>query len=251
MPGGNVARRAMTDFRGDFDQLSQLMEQSWSENPSQSLLYTAECLQSYFHYPGASYALAPTIYQGFRPVGFVAGFPRCVRYRDIQWKLLVSTFLTVSREDKKKGYGIVLWSELVKRAQASGFDGMVNYCVDGDAMDGMILRCRGLLNLPITEVRTVPYWSRVLLPRERTRVEPGHNGSSVELFVELAKKVSEREPLTRVWTKAEAEWQCERRLGSVVAKLESDSARCVGGLYHAGCKCRPHEMPFRGRCALG
>ena len=221
----DASARTMADFRGDFDQLSQLMELSWSENPSQSSLYTAECLQSYFLYPGASCALAPTIYHGSRPVGFVAGFPRSVQYKDKQWKVLVITFLTVATEYKKKGYGIVLWSELVKRAQALGYDGMVNYCVDGDTMNGMILGSCRLLNLPITEVRTVPYWSRVLLPRDRTSVESRPSESAVELFVELAKEVSEREPFARTWSKAEAEWQCEGRLGSVVAKAELDSRR--------------------------
>src|SRR3990172_7868341 len=120
------------DFRGDFAEAASLLQRSWGENDRRPLLYTADFLRSCFDYPGASFSLAPTLYEGPQPLAFVAGFPRRIRFEKRDLNILVISLLTVSPQYKKKGYGVVLWSELVKRAQARGFDGMVNYCVDGE-----------------------------------------------------------------------------------------------------------------------
>ena len=127
--------RSIEDFRGDFGGIASLMEQSWAENNKQPLLYTKEFLKSCFEYPGASYALAPTLYRDDIPKAFVAGFPRRVRYKGRELNIVLITFLTVASEYKKMGYGVVIWSELVKRVRVAGFDGMVNYCVDGEAIE--------------------------------------------------------------------------------------------------------------------
>jgi hypothetical protein len=37
-------------------------------------------------------------------------------------------------EHRSSGHGIVIWSELVRRARAAGFDGMADSCVEGEAM---------------------------------------------------------------------------------------------------------------------
>ena len=113
---------SIEDFRGDFAAVAALMQQSWAENREQSLLYTADFLASCFDYPGANFSLAPTLYDGGKPVAFAAGFPRHVRFKGRELRLLLITFLTVAKEYKKTGYGIVLWNELVRRAQAAGFD---------------------------------------------------------------------------------------------------------------------------------
>src|ERR1700693_750177 len=140
------------------------MQASWAENSGQPLLYTSEFLSSCFEYPGMAFSLAPAIYVQSQPVAFVAGFPRHVKFNGHQQKIIVITFLTVLPEYKKKGLGIILWSELVNRARAAGFDGMVNYCVDGEPMNAMIVGSCNRLKLPITRIYSARYISTVLRP---------------------------------------------------------------------------------------
>jgi len=216
--------RSLSDFHGDFDQLARLMKQSWSENHAQSLLYTQPFLASCFEYPEATFALAPTIYHGSTPVGFVAGFPRCVRYKDSGRRILIITFLTVAPEFKKAGYGIVLWSELVKRAQALGFDGMMNYCVEGEAMNGMILGCCHRMRLPVEHIFSVSYLSCILWPRAVSATEAETAFDPMDTLLEEAATIAELTPLARQWTPQEARWQCTRP-NAVFACYECESRR--------------------------
>jgi len=41
-----------------------------------------------------------------------------------------------------------LWSELVKRTKLPDTMAMVNYCIEGEPMNGMILGCCRMLRLP-------------------------------------------------------------------------------------------------------
>jgi hypothetical protein len=206
----------MEDFRGDFDQVAALVQESWKENGTQGLFYTPEFLTSCLNYPGASYSLAPTLYEGERPRAFVAGFPRTVRYEGRELRVVLCTLLSVSSQDKKRGYGVVLWGELVKRAQAAGYDGMINYCVEGEPMNGMILGCCRMLKLPTERVFSVRYLMRLLQPK---MAAPNSDESETDLtdeFLRLATLSGSDVPLTRVWTRKEAEWQLQRH-GAVVA----------------------------------
>jgi hypothetical protein len=216
--------RCIEDCRGDFAEVSRLIETSWAENKQQPLLYGADFLVSCFEYPGASLSLAPTLYEGEDPLAFVAAFPRRVLLQGRELNLAVITFLTVATECKKRGYGIVLWNELVKRIRAAGFDGMVNYCIEGESMDSMILGCCRALQLPTARAHSVPYWSRMLQPPKVRTDLPGPASDSVERFLELASRVAERTPLTRVWSREEADWQC-CRFGAIVSVLEAGSRR--------------------------
>jgi hypothetical protein len=202
-----------------------LIERSWAENTQQALLYPADFLASCFESPGASFSLAPAIYDGSTPLAFVAAFSRrvCVKGRELN--LVIITFLTVASELKKRGYGILLWSELVKRARVAGFDGMVNYCVDGESMNSMILGCCRMLQLPTALAYTIPYWSRMLQPRKIQGAQAEPTPDAVERFLGLAAPIAKHTPMARLWSRAEAEWQCQRRIGSVVAELESGPRR--------------------------
>ena len=222
-----VARtsRQVEDCRGDFEEISRLIEQSWAENSQQSLLYPAAYLASCFEYPGANFQLAPTIYDGFTPLAFVAAFPRRIRLWERELNVVIVTFLTAASALKKRGYGIVLWNELIKRVRAAGFDGMVNYCVEGEPMHSMILGCCRMQQIPTLHAYTIPYWSRLLLPRKVQTPEPDREGNLVERFLALASAIKDHVPLARLWTRAEAEWQCRRRFGSVVVELDSGSRK--------------------------
>ena len=163
-----VTNRATLDnFRGDFVKLAAFINGSWAENNEQPLNYRPEFLKTCFEYPGTSSNLLPTIYSGADPIAFVAGFPRSVRLERATLRLAIVTFLTVASEHKKKGYGVALWSELVSRLRHSGFDGMINYCVSGSAMDQMISGCCQRLKLPSANVYSISYMSTLLKASER------------------------------------------------------------------------------------
>jgi GNAT superfamily N-acetyltransferase len=206
------------NFRGDFEQVASLIQLSWVENEKQPLLYTAEFLASFFEYPGASFSLSPTLYDRSKPVAFVVGFPRRLRFKDQELRIIVISFLSVSNEYKNKGYGIVLWSELVKRAQAEGFDGMMNYCVEGEPMNGMIIASCQRLKIPVERVHAIHYLSCYLWPKDSGNVENKLGDGNVRDFLELAAPILESTPLGRIWSQPEAEWQCSRRLGVIVAR---------------------------------
>jgi hypothetical protein len=218
-----TATRHIEDFRGDFGSVAAMMEESWAGNASPPLLYTPEFLASYFEYPGASFALAPTLYDGADPLAFAAGFPRRVRYAGRELEIVVITFLTAAAEVKNRGYGIVIWTELVKRARAAGFDGMVNYCVEGDAMNRMIVPACRRLRLHAERVQSINYLSRVLWSKSGDG--DGEPDPDVEEFMRAAAPVVERTPLARVWTRDEASWQIGRA-GAITVR---DRGGMLGG----------------------
>jgi hypothetical protein len=209
------------DCRGDFEEVSRLIEGSWAENTQQGLFYSADFLASCFEYPGASLSLAPAIYRGSTPLGFHAAFPRRVCLKGRELNLVIMAFLTVASELKNGVYGILLWRVLVKRARAAGFDGMVTYCVEGETMNSMILACCRMLQLPAAHAYTIPYWFRMLQSRKVQSAQAGPAADVVERFMGLAAPIAKQTPLARLWSRKEAEWQCQRRFGSVVAELES------------------------------
>jgi GNAT superfamily N-acetyltransferase len=216
------------DFRGDFERVASLVQEAWADSVKRSLLYTAEFLTSVFDYPGAAFALAPTLYDGRTPIAFIAAFPRRIRYKGRERRIVVASFLSVAREFKKMGYGIVLWSELVRRAQAAGFDGIMNYCVEGEPMNGMILGSCRLSKIPVEQVRPISYLSCVIWPKDSAAVRGPADDSFVEDFLGLAAPIADRVPLARVWSRSEAEWQCSKRLGAVAVR--HDGARGCGVL---------------------
>lgn len=231
------------DFRGDFTRVAALVQESWRENGKQGLLYTPEFLASCLNYPGASYSLAPTLYEGEKPCAFVAGFPRTIEYKGRKLRVVLCTLLSVSNEYKKRGYGVVLWGELVKRALSAGYDGMVNYCIEGELMNGMILGCCRMLKLPTERIFSVPYLMRFLQPRAVTR--PADDSRDlVNEFLKAAGSIAHDTPFRRVWTGEEARWQLHRD-GGLIANHGSNGNGGVltGYLMHAA-------NPQKTKCLL-
>jgi hypothetical protein len=204
------------DFRGDFARVAALIQESWKENGKQGLLYTPDFLASCLDYPGSSYSLAPTLYEGDTPRAFVAGFPRTIKYQGRELRVVLCTLLSVSSEYKKSGYGVVVWSELVKRAQAAGYDGMVNYCVEGEPMNGMILGCCRMLKLPTEQIFSVHYLMRLLQPKFAA-ARADEREISTEEFQRMAAVSGNDMPLMRVWTANEIQWQLRRHAGVVAS----------------------------------
>jgi hypothetical protein len=214
--GSQASARSVQDFQGDYGGVARLIQESWSDNNQQPLLYTPEFLSSCFAYPGASFGLAPTLYDGSEPQAFVAGFPRRVRYLGKELQILLVTLLTVAKEHKKSGYGVILWSELVSRARAQGFDGMVNYCVEGEAMNTMIMGCCRMLKLPTERIFSIPYHLRLPLTKGSAAETPQDDKNLSRAMLESAAMLPGGIPLSRVWSRKEVEWQCNRH-GAVVA----------------------------------
>jgi hypothetical protein len=207
----------IADFRGDLAEVARLIQESWEENGKQGLFYAPEFLASCLNYPGSSYSLAPTLYQGEKPCAFVAGFPRTFQYKGRELRAILCTLLSVSNEYKKKGYGVVLWSELVKRARAAGYDAMVNYCVDGEAMNGMILGCCRMLKLPTERIFAVHYLMRPMQPKSAFPLLEDSDVHLAEKFRRALGFIGNDTPLKRVWSEQEAQWQLHRHDAIVVS----------------------------------
>jgi hypothetical protein len=212
------------DFRGDFNDLAALIQTSWSENNKQPLVYSAEYLKSSFDYPGATFSLAPTLYAGPHAMAFASGFPRRVRFAGRDLSVIVSALLTVSPEFKKKGYGIVLWSELVRRAQRSGYDGMVNFCVDGEPMNEMIVGCAQRLRLPIQRIFSAHYLSFLLGPMASQEQPQDAGTGNDEEFLPLTATLASKTPLARLWSASEAEWQMATRVGAITCRYAAEQS---------------------------
>ena len=215
------SQRTIEDFRGNFEELAVFMQRSWAENKSQPLLYTEGYLKSCFSYPGASFSLAPALYEDSRIVGFIAGFPRRMHYKGKELQIIVVSFLTVASEYKRSGYGIILWSELVKRARAAGFVGLINYCVDREPMANMMLGCFQRMKVRASRIYSIRYLTRLMQQKQSMTDQEDIGQGLVEGFVRTASRMADDVPLARVWSLEEAEWQCRRRAGSIVVSHSS------------------------------
>ena len=211
------AARAVEEFRGDHDELAAVMRASWVDGAGAPYLYTAELLADWMSYPGAERAPSPAIYADGSLVAFAAGLPRQVEIAGSTRQILVSTFLTVAPAQKAAGYGIVVWSELMRRAAAAGYDGVVNYCADGEAMHRMIETGCRLLELPLVRVKSFSYLvGRVTAgPRDGAGAVQGPSAGQLAHAAAAARGPGDpAEQLWRVWSEAEADWQLSR-IGSV------------------------------------
>lgn len=218
-------RPLITPFRGEWSKLAQMMQESWASNKEQSLRYTQDFLTSAFEYPGSTLELAPAIYTAGELSGFVAGFPRDVRCQGRPLRLLLNSFLTASLQARKSGYGLMLWRTLVDRAREAGYDGTINFCVEGDEMNAMMPYLGRLFRLNTKNIYRIEYLSRFLRP---TRPEPQPASAGViDTFLDLANAIADSVPFARVWTRPEAEWQCRDRSGAIAVALAEGDRRGV------------------------
>lgn len=224
MAGEQPPRRGITAFRGDFPGLASMLRRSWSANKEQPLLYTESFLRSAFEYPGSSFDLAPSLYGGNDLVGFVAGFPRSVRLEGRDTRLVLNTLLTASVEMRRTGIGIIVWRELLERARATGYEGTINYCVEGDDMNRMMPSVVRLFGLNTQRVGTIEYLVRFLRPSTEGP-GPDLSEEGIALFLELAREIADTVSLARTWTEEEAAWQCRTREGAIAVRLEAKGRR--------------------------
>lgn len=227
--GERPARASITSFRGDFRRLAGMMRQSWETNKEQPLRYTEEFLRSSFEYPGSSFSLAPSIYLGDEIAAFVAGFPRNVRFHGRPVRLLLNSFLTAALEVRKAGHGLMVWRNLIDRARAEGYEGTINFCVEGDEMNALMPRIAQSFQLNTHKIYTIEYLSRFVRPSAESPPAP-ISSVGIEMFLDLAAGIPDSVPLARTWTYPEAEWHCRGRSGALaVATVEGDRRGMLTG----------------------
>lgn len=210
------------DFRGDLAAVSAMMARSWAANKDQSLLYSPEFLTNAFEYPFTKKELATAIYSADRPIAFVAGFPRSVRFGGEVLHLAVNTFLTVDPDFQGKAYGRAVWSEFATRTRAAGYDGTMNFCVDGSPSNHVIQKSGDSLGFCTARIYCTSYLVRLLRPATQAGTTAA-SGADVGLFLELAAGISA--PLSRIWSPEEAQWQCLTRYGALCVRHESGPRR--------------------------
>ena len=213
------------DFRGDYEQLAAVMRTSWAVGPNVTYLYTGELLADWFRYPGATFGLAPAIYDGGELVAFAAGLPRQAVLAGATRRILIATFVTVAAPRKSAGHGTAIWTELVRRAAAAGYDGVVTYCADGQTMQRIVeRRCRELA-YPQLRLKSFSYLVRGLTPATS---RPGEVSAAptARTLIDAAAHVpgaqqrgADTHSVVRVWDEAEAEWQLSR-LGSLAVTAD-------------------------------
>lgn len=213
-------------FRGGFGELAALIQRSWAENQNQSMHYSEDFLRSAFDYPGTSFDLAPTVYGDAGLLGFVAGFPRTVHWEARPARLILNSFLTVSVDVKGAGLGLKLWSELIERCRDNGFDGTINFCVEGDEMNRMMPSLSRLLKLNTQRIFSVEYLIRILRPAPH-EPQPQISEQDIDVFMELAAALPDKLALVRRWTRAEVEWQCRSRAGAITLSSRVGGRRGV------------------------
>ncbi len=216
------AAEEVEEFRGDHDELAAIMRDSWADGAGAPYLYTADLLAEWLAYPGAEITAA--IYTDEGLVAFAAGLPRQIEVAGAPRRVLISTCLTVAPAQKAAGYGIVVWSELMRRARDAGYDGVVNYCADGQAMHKMIEAGCRLLDLPLVKVKSFSYLVGTIAagPRDSAAAAARRESPGPRRLVDAAAADADRARATpgaqlwRVWSDAEAQWQLSRA-GAVAA----------------------------------
>lgn len=245
-------------FNGDFNSLASLMQDSWSENREQPLLYSPDFLRSSFQQPGTSLDLAPALYQDEELLAFGAAFPRTVSCTGTPLKLALDSFITVAKSQKGKGIGGRIWSQIARRAQQQGFDGLITFCVEGDRMNDVLLRYSEQYGFRTQHAYTVQYLARTL----PASTAPQPQTADPEIFLQCAAFAAQQTAFSRTFTAPEAHWQCRQRSGAFGASLEADGscgvitayAMPTAGATHTICGIIEdvlwHQLGASARCRL-
>jgi len=205
-------------FNGDFAELAALMQSSWAENVQEPLAYSEQFLASALSQPGASLDLCPSLYEDGKLVAFGAGLPRNLRVGDRSCKVLLDSFITVAPTHKGRGLGGLIWSGIAGAAKRHGHDGLITFCVEGDRMNGSLLKFAERYSLPTQESLAVRYLARPVPKGRATEVTT----ADPECLLQASENLDAAIGFRRVWTADDAEWQCRRREGALGVSLERE-----------------------------
>jgi GNAT superfamily N-acetyltransferase len=207
---------------------STLIRESWSENRETTLDYGVEFLQSCLEYPEQP-ILTPAIFDDGAPAAMVFGMPRHARLLGEARKLLLMTFFTVGPQWKGRGLGKAVWAACLAEARDAGFDGAIHYCVEGNLSNHAIAKAAAGMGLDAVRILPVRFLQKLLKPA----AEGDGESPAAEVFLRAAEAV--QAPLTRIWTRAEAEWQIRDRAGALCVTYESGAASGALSGYTIGC----------------
>lgn len=200
-----------------FEEAAELISASWKENKDQALDYNAEFLHSCYEYPGVDPNLSPVIFLEDRLAAFVCAFPRNAMLHGKPVRLAMLTFFTVASGMKGKGLGLAVWAECLRRVRAAGFDGALHYCVDGNRSNAVTVAAAESIGLQSHRIFTVKYLMRVITSSADAAPRQVADERFRSAFESLAGTLPRDLNLSRVWTNAEVEWECNDRYGAVVA----------------------------------
>ena len=206
----------LESFRGDYDQLASTMRESWQLNPGQSFDYDASFLRSAFAYPSTSADGAPALYDDAGICGFVGGFPRTAKIASRTLNLNCLTFFTTRPDLHGKGLGSRIWGEGLLRAKQQGMDGCIHFCTDVSPTNRIAVAAATRLNFACGQLQSVKYLAR-LLPVAGAEAHESSGRGAADALARLSATLPEDTTLRRVWTDAEAHWQCVERTGAVTS----------------------------------
>jgi hypothetical protein len=195
-----------------FGAAAELIRLSWGENQETTLNYDENFFRSSFEYPGAGPILAPALYHGNKLIAFVIGMPRMVLLNEQRRKLILMTLFTVAPEWKGHRLGVAIWAKCLHQAREAGYDGSIHFCIEGNISNHVTLAGAREAGLEARHILTVQY---LMCPLRSipSFEEPSQEPSSEDFAVAANGALSV--PLARLWTPAEAEWQCERRIDPI------------------------------------
>jgi hypothetical protein len=194
------------------------MKSSWAENVQEPLAYSEQFLASALAQPGASFDLCPAMNEDGKLVAFGAGFPRNLRVGNESCSVLLDSFITVAPTHKGRGLGGLIWSGIADVSKRHGHDGLITFCVEGDRMNGSLLKFAERYSLPTEKSLAVRYLGRPVpkgLGAAVMKADPG-------CLLRAAEGLDAAVGFKRMWTAEEADWQCLRRDGAFGASLERD-----------------------------
>jgi hypothetical protein len=222
----------LESFKGDFDELARVMNQSWAQNRQGALLYSESFLRSALQQPGSSLDLCPAVYEDGTLVAFGANFRRRVQMDGREWNLVLDSFVTVAQGHKGKGLGAAIWRSLVESGKRDGADGLITMCVEGDLMNSLLPKIAERSGVHTVKALTIPYMGRPVRKDRAGRLpsdmmQRRRLGSPVandragkpqkadpDLLMRGARVINEGVEFGRLWTRREAEWQCLEREGA-------------------------------------
>ncbi len=185
-----------------------LMRESWGENRESALDYDESFLGSCLEYPERP-ILAPAMYCKDVLVAMVCGLPRNVVILGKNRRLVLMTFLTVAPQWKGLGLGRAIWAACIRQAREAGFDGAIHYCAQEHVSNHVTVKAAVGEGLSPVHIMSVRFLHKVLKPSD-TAVGQGQS-PSVQDFLEAADVDRKDGQLTRLWSRAEAEWEIQRR----------------------------------------
>jgi GNAT superfamily N-acetyltransferase len=208
-------------LRSDFEDMSALMRRSWGGTAQGAFLYEADFLVNAYQYPGASLGDAAACYIDGELQGFLCAFPRKARFGERVMKLQCLTFLTCAPEQRGQGIGSQLWRECLVHARDRGYDGCIYYFQDRSPTEAIAARAASTLGCGVHRLLSFGYLGKALGGLSASAGSSAATPPITDAFLEMAGTLPAEACMSRVWSRIEADWQCNRRVGGLAETQSS------------------------------